>query len=237
DFNHTWSVQFVNGDSSGVKSAVIRNKASSNLLNSVDAIVSPNLDLSIYSDIYLDFNYAYAYDGQNSDSLFIYVSTDNGLNWDLVQTYAEDGTGNFATVNMSEEFNIYGPSSWCGTHTTPACNTIDLSAYDGAAVFKFKIENKCNNGNTLYIDNIVLRGKCQADDLNIPTAVYTSDKTVICQDEKVNFYNLSPINSTESVNWLFEGGSPLSSTLYNPEVTYYSMGVFNVSMTANGMAG
>jgi PKD repeat protein len=76
------------------------------------------------------------------------------------------------------------------------------------------------------------------DFIVFPVAVYeasfTSSQTEICEGGTVSFYDQSPTN-TISWNWIFEGGTPGTSTLQNPVITYPAIGIYDVSLAiSNG---
>lgn len=52
----------------------------------------------------------------------------------------------------------------------------------------------------------------------------------------VQFLDLS-INNPTSWSWVFEGGSPSSSSLQNPSITYNNIGTYEVSLTATNASG
>jgi PKD repeat protein len=58
--------------------------------------------------------------------------------------------------------------------------------------------------------------------------VFTADITEGCAPQVVQFSDLSPSSAT-SWNWTFEGGTPASSTLQNPTVTFNQEGIFSVT--------
>ena len=58
-------------------------------------------------------------------------------------------------------------------------------------------------------------------------ALFTSDTTVICEGDQVEFYDMS-IGPVTSWNWTFEGGSPASSTMQNPTIMYFLEGDYGV---------
>lgn len=69
---------------------------------------------------------------------------------------------------------------------------------------------------------------CKAD--------FSSDKTVVCQSSgsnQVNFSNTSYNGSFTSILWSFPGGTPVSSTLANPTVTYSTPGKYDVVLKVN----
>jgi len=60
---------------------------------------------------------------------------------------------------------------------------------------------------------------------------FTAIDTTICINSSVKFVDLS--QEATSYNWTFEGGSPSSSTLKNPIITYQNAGKFDVSLQIN----
>ncbi len=64
------------------------------------------------------------------------------------------------------------------------------------------------------------------------TPAFEASQTVLCNaGETVNFINLSSsATPIQSVEWLFEGGSPATSTEFEPQVTYNNAGFFDVRM-------
>jgi len=69
-----------------------------------------------------------------------------------------------------------------------------------------------------------------------PVADFTADNTTINQGGTVNFTDLSS-NSPTSWSWTFAGGTPATSPLQNPSVTYNSPGNYTVSLTAANSSG
>jgi len=64
------------------------------------------------------------------------------------------------------------------------------------------------------------------------TPAFEASQTVLCSPgEIVNFINLSSsATPIQSVEWLFEGGSPATSNDFEPQVTYNTPGSFDVRM-------
>jgi PKD repeat protein len=63
-------------------------------------------------------------------------------------------------------------------------------------------------------------------------ANFTSNTIGTCVQEVVTYNDLSTGGAT-SWEWAFEGGTPATSTLQNPEVVYFNGGVFDVSLTVS----
>jgi len=69
-----------------------------------------------------------------------------------------------------------------------------------------------------------------------PIAEFTSNTTEGCQPLVVQFTDQSTGGPT-SWSWSFPGGTPATSTLQNPTVTYNVKGEYNVTLTASNAAG
>ncbi len=69
-----------------------------------------------------------------------------------------------------------------------------------------------------------------------PYAFFDSDLVDGCTPLEIQFYNLSSDNS-DDYYWEFPGGSPSSSTAFEPLVLYETPGIYNVSLTVYNEAG
>ena len=71
----------------------------------------------------------------------------------------------------------------------------------------------------------------------IPEADFTSNIISVPTGSGVNFSDLSKFEPTEW-NWTFEGGSPSTSTVQNPQnIVYENSGLFDVTLTATNYLG
>lgn len=69
-----------------------------------------------------------------------------------------------------------------------------------------------------------------------PVADFTADNTTVDEGDVVQFTDGSTNNPT-SWSWTFAGGTPGTSTVENPSVTYNTAGTYDVSMTATNDDG
>jgi PKD repeat protein len=69
-----------------------------------------------------------------------------------------------------------------------------------------------------------------------PVADFSASATIITEGDSVNFTDLST-NNPDAWDWTFTGGTPSSSTLQNPTVTYYTQGTYTVELTATNAFG
>lgn len=69
-----------------------------------------------------------------------------------------------------------------------------------------------------------------------PDSDFSSDKSVILENESVQFMDQS-YGDPESWNWSFPGGTPTSSSSQNPRITYSMDGTYPVSLTIRNRYG
>jgi len=188
----------------------------------VDDLISPSYLLDSASTLIYDLAYR-PLTGGASDTLTIYVSTDCGGTWTALRQYVETGSNTFATG--SSIANAFVPSSASDWRT----DSLDLSAYTGQVRLKFEVKN--GNGNHLYLDHLRLLSGAQA----VPTADFFALPTS-CVNKPTPFY-FAGSGQGLSYAWSFPGGSPSTSTLANPIVTYAGAGAKSASLTVTNTAG
>jgi PKD repeat protein len=71
---------------------------------------------------------------------------------------------------------------------------------------------------------------------NPPVANFTSDITTVTRGGSVQFTDTST-NTPTSWSWTFTGGTPSTSTARNPLITYNTVGVYTVALTATNAYG
>lgn len=99
----------------------------------------------------------------------------------------------------------------------------------GSHTFKWEYEKDgsvSNGSDCAWLDFITLPSGA----MNTIYAGFTSDVTDICEEEIVSFSDASAGNVT-SWEWIFEGGSPPTSSSQNPMVAYFNSGSFDVTLT------
>ncbi|MEO6305643.1 MAG: T9SS type A sorting domain-containing protein [Bacteroidia bacterium] len=69
-----------------------------------------------------------------------------------------------------------------------------------------------------------------------PSPNFTVDQQIICPNTTINFSDLS-YGSPTAWQWTFTGGSPATSTLVNPAVTYSVAGLYPVSLSVTNANG
>jgi PKD repeat protein len=129
------------------------------------------------------------------------------------------------------------PTSWSWSFAggTPSTSTSKNPAvtYSTAGTYKVVLTATNSAGsNTKTVENYI-----QVNETVLaPVANFSASKTVITKGETVTFTDLST-NTPTSWSWSFTGGTPSSSTLQNPAVTYNTAGTYKVVLTATNSAG
>lgn len=156
EFNTTWGITTVAGNSPGDKAAYL------DFFNYIappgqrDRLITPVLNFEGLDQVYMAFKHAYARRFATvTDSLIVYVSNDCGDNWTPVFAAGEDGEGSFATHElMTTLFTPATEEDWCGYGWGSDCVFIDLSAWAGVDNVMVAFETYNHFGNNLYIDNV-----------------------------------------------------------------------------------
>ncbi|MBP7822183.1 MAG: hypothetical protein KA010_04620, partial [Saprospiraceae bacterium] len=69
-----------------------------------------------------------------------------------------------------------------------------------------------------------------------PISNFTSSYSDICLGGNVTYVS-SSFNGPSSYSWTFDGGSPSSSSIKNPSITYNSLGFYDATLTASNITG
>lgn len=72
--------------------------------------------------------------------------------------------------------------------------------------------------------------------LGAPTASFTANRTTVCPGQTVIFTNLST-GSPTATTWTFAGGTPSTSAVSNPTITYNTPGSYSVQLVATNSNG
>jgi PKD repeat protein len=139
-------------------------------------------------------------------------------NGNLVQSQSNSGT-QFENTGSG---NIYIGYSPVGTDEYSDGDIDELRLYNRALT--------AQEINALYLQEYSCSGEL------VPVASFVASQTVICAGQSIVFRDVS-INNPTSWNWQIPGGSPASSSINNPTVTFNSPGVYTISLIASNGAG
>jgi PKD repeat protein len=139
---------------------------------------------------------------------FTDLSTNNPTSWNWVFTGATPASSTSQNPN-----NI--------TYNTAGCYQVALTATNTAG--------SNTSSQTCYIN--------VTNPIITPVANFTANTQYITVGQSINFTDLST-NAPTSWNWVFTGAAPASSTTQNPSnITYNTVGCYQVALTATNTAG
>lgn len=157
DGDVTWQIYEVGGTAPGIMAAGIDFRDYF-AIGERDRIISPAFNLEGLSSASLSFQHSYAQritDG--ADSLLVMVSPDCGNTWVTIFADAENGSGNFATHELTDDNfwpTVY--EDWCMAGWGASCIDLDLSPWAGQSNVKVAFETYSFFGNPMMIDNVTI---------------------------------------------------------------------------------
>jgi len=140
-----------------------------------------------------------------------------------------------ATVNFTD-LSSNSPTSWSWTFNggTPSSSTAQNPSitYNTAGVYTVALTatNAFGSDTETKVNYITVNPP------PAPVADFTASATTITEGQSVTFTDTSTNNPT-SWSWTFAGGTPSSSTVQNPTITYNTAGTYTVSLTATNSGG
>jgi PKD repeat protein len=142
------------------------------------------------------------------------ADTPNTIGWDNCSDLYGESCGSLDNVQNFMEY------SYCSTMFTAGQAARIQSALTGVTAQRYKLFTEAN---------LIATGTNGPGQLC--EAKFISNKQVICVGQSINFTDLSYHNVTSRA-WTFEGGSPATSELESPTITYTTPGTYNVGLTA-----
>lgn len=177
-------------------------------------LITPEFDLTDYANAFIRFDFWWFNNGGTgtpNDTLKLVLT--NGT---TTSTIILDGGLTTLTNWVEAEFKI-------ADYITPTSTmhakfvTSDFSATGHvveAAIDKFFV-----------FDSITV----------MPIAAFTQNTTEVCVGETVSFTDMSELAT--SWDWFFSGGTPTTSTIANPVITYTTPGMYDVTLIATNALG
>lgn len=155
-----------------------------------------------------------------------------------------DFTANNTSICVGDSVNFTDlstntPTSWSWTFAggTPGTSTAQNPSnivYSAAGVYDVTlIATNADGSDTEAKTGFITVNACGG----IPVAAFTSNDSVICEGDAIDFTDLST-NSPTSWQWIFGGGTPPSSTSQNPTgIVYNVAGSYTVVLYVNNASG
>lgn len=140
------------------------------------------------------------------------------------------------TINFSD-ISTNAPTSWSWTFAggTPSTSTLQNPSIIYASEGNYAVSLTATNADGSDTKTVNGYITVTAPVLK-PVADFTSNKNKVIEGEQVNFSDKS-LNNPVSWSWVFEGGTPATSTEKNPVVTYKNANSYKVSLTVQNDGG
>jgi PKD repeat protein len=229
----------VNRSLTGPRTYAIRSSADG-FTSNLTAIITPaNPNLSVNAGNIFFYNN----DANNIEAgSKITVSGVNFTHKDIPVTFriyawnAEDNVGEFSIDDVSilgstgiiENIQNYMEYSYC-------CNMWTIGQKDR---MRLAIESAISGRSNLWsATNLIATGISVPSTTCAPTPDFYVSRNRICQGNNVIFTK-NILNAPETSRlWVFQGGTPATSTAANPTVTYATAGIYSVSLSATNASG
>lgn len=131
------------------------------------------------------------------------------------------------TPGVFENYQNYMDYSYCSVMFTPGQVTRMTNAINNGVVGRNNLSSAAN----LSATGISPVANCA------PKADFSSNKQVVCVNQSVNYTDISNISAPTSWSWTFPGGTPSTSSVQNPTVSYSAPGTYSVLLTASNANG
>lgn len=127
-----------------------------------------------------------------------------------------------------ENFQNYMDYSYCVRMFTPGQTARMIDAlYDPIA----------GRDNLWTQSNLIATGVLNPASVCVPVADFKYDRTSVCTNVPVHFYDASTNGHPTIYNWSFPGGTPSTSTDSMPVITYTTTGAKSVTLTTSNITG
>lgn len=200
------------------------------------SVRSINIDLadnfSVVEEDLLDIDWTvpstapFVNDGTAADIDLFSTATSISGNWgNSVDTHSDIASYWYAVGTTSGASDIV---AWTDNLLSTNFTETGLSLVVGQTYF---VSVKSINGASLESTILTSNGQTLQAGSILPTANYSAPfNPAICSGETVTFTNTS--TNASSYFWIFENGSPATSTLVNPVISYLVSGTFDVTLHA-----
>lgn len=165
-------------------------------------------------------NLEHPWGGTNNPGVASNCSTDDGVN-DTPNTIGVTSCNlNEMTCGPRANVENYMDYSYCSKMFTSGQRTRMRNAITSSVAGRNNLITASNLTATGADGNMYL---CQAE--------FMADQTSVCAGQTIQFTDLS-FNAVNGWSWSFQGGTPATSTVQNPTVTYSTPGVYQVTLNA-----
>jgi PKD repeat protein len=152
-----------------------------------------------------------------------------------------DFSANLTTIITGEsttftDLSANNPTSWSWTFVggTPSSSNLQnpVVTYNTAGVYDVQLMVTNTAGNNTMLKSAYITVQAMSP----PVAEFSANFTVVNAGSSITFTDLST-NNPSLWTWTFSGGSPSTSSIQNPVITYHTPGIFDVQLMATNDGG
>ncbi|MEJ7644750.1 MAG: choice-of-anchor J domain-containing protein [Chryseolinea sp.] len=207
DSEITWDIRQAANSTSTNKAVYLNFYNYNNAVGEVDALVTPQLDLSNATSPYLTFDVAYSRYQSKNDGLKVFAISNCSDIDDGTEVYSKYGGSLATTSSLNSSFAPSGADQW-------RKEIIDLSAFIGEEKFQLAFVGVNDNGNNLYLDNVNIVLNLQE---NVALRQVIKPTPVQCNAEitpalVIENLGSSPLNTLE-VKYTVNDGDPQTTSI------------------------
>jgi PKD repeat protein len=193
-----------------------------------DTLILSPISVNNYKNIKVRFKHAYRRKTNSvSDTLNLLLSTDCGVTFKKFKSWSGAGLETVPSALTADLFQPTDTTKW-------AINQFNLdSTYNKSSQLVFAFSFVSGNAGTLWMDDFEVLGDTSK---NKPVAKFSSNKISACAGGQIQFEETSFFDPTFRT-WIFEGGSPATSSSLNPSVSYANIGRFKVTLIVGNAEG
>jgi len=182
-----------------------------------------------------NFSFSSATDGviiNNSGA--VYRTTNSGASWTLVPTTGSVFTGGLCAIEGTSTVFSTGSATGASGSSYSTDNGSTWNIIDTEQHLYVEFTNPSIGWSGWFNQDASTDGMWKWNDLSTSmVADFSASSLNTCTNSAVVYSDQTTGSTPVSWQWVFDGGSPATSTIANPSVTYASAGTYDVTLTVN----
>ena len=155
----------------------------------------------------------------------------------IIESGSVDFTDTSTVPSGGDPITAWSWSFEGGTPSSATTQNVSGVTYYGTGSFDVSLKVTNSDGSSTELKSNYI--SVSPRPIIAPTASFTADQTNITASNAVQFTDTSTSGSATITNWnwVFEGGTPSTSTSQNPSITYNTSGSFDVTLSVTSSDG
>lgn len=190
---------------------------------------------AVVSNSSANFSFSSATDGIIVTSTgVVYRTTNGGTSWSTVTTSGTVYTNGLCYIEGTSTVFTTGAGSGVSGSSYSTDNGTTWTNIDTEQHLYVEFTNPSIGWSGWFNTDAVTAGMWKWNNLSSPLdADFSASAPNVCTNAPVTFTDLTTGGTPTSWSWTFPGGTPGTSTLQNPTVTYASPGTYDVTLTVS----